>query len=85
MSITGIRPEKLVALLDEGFSEEYLKDIMQVKPCPNNPTFDLNSEARQMLGLDCERDRAAVSMSNWDVSPVAPRRVINVSGRRNEE
>ena len=85
MSIAGIRPEKLVALLDEGFSEEYLKDIMQVKPCPKNPKFDLNSEARQILGLDCEHNRAAVSMSNWEVSATAPRRVINVSGRRNEE
>lgn len=85
MSISGIRPEKLVALLDEGFTEEYLKDIMQVKPCPNNPKFDLNSEARQMLGLDCEHDRAAVSMTNWNVSAVAPRRVIKVSGKHYEE
>ena len=84
MTIQGIRPEKLAALLDEGFSEEYLKDIMQFKPCPENPKFDLNSEARQMLGLDCEHNRAAVSMTNWEVNAVAPRRVINVSGRRNE-
>lgn len=83
MSIVGIRPEKLAALLEEGFTEDYLKDIMQVKPCPKNPKFDLNSEARQMLGLDGEYNRAAVSMSNWEVSVTAPRRMIDVSGRRN--
>jgi hypothetical protein len=85
MSIPGIRPEKLVALLDEGFSEDYLREIMQVKPCPKNPKFDLNSEARQMLGLDSEHNRAAVSMTNWDVSVTAPRRDINPIGKRYEK
>lgn len=85
MTIQGIRPEKLVALLDEGFSEDYLREIMQVKPCPNNPKFDLNSEARQILGLDCEHNRAAVSMSNWDVNVTAPRREINPFGKRHEK
>lgn len=74
MSIAGIRPEKLRSLIKEGFTEAYLKSIMQVKPCPDNPKFDLNLEARQMLGLDCEFSRAAVSMTNWGINATAQRR-----------
>lgn len=72
-----IQPEKLAALLLEGFSEEYLRDIMKVKPDPENPNVDLNSHARQLLGLDCESSRAPVSMTNWDISVIPPRRSLH--------
>ena len=82
MNIPGIKSEKLIALLKEGFSEEYLRDIMQFKPSPDNPAVDMNEYQRSILGISTEHDRAAVSMTNWDVNPVAQVTRINPVSRR---
>ena len=73
MSLKDIPKEKIEALLNEGFSLEFLESIMQFKPSPFNPNYDHNTEKRMLLGLDRVVNRACVSMSNHDIRVVATR------------
>lgn len=78
----GISDEKLASLLNEGFSEDYIRSILVFKPSPKNPDLDLNQAAREVLGIsyDAKSQRAGVSMTNHRVRVVGQRQRINPHG-----
>lgn len=78
----GISDEKLKSLLDEGFSEGYIREILKNKPSPLNPEIDLNAPIREALGIphDHKASSAGVTMTNHRISVVAKRPRINPYG-----